>query len=474
MENRTKTVPYNNDAEMYVLGSILLENEVINQVIGKLLPEDFYNEQNATIFKAMLTLANNEQKIEIVSVTEQLVRDKVANKEEYKRYLVELLDMIPSVSSVDLYINVVEEKAIERKILSNMQTLSDDILTSKYDFNTILDKAEDIILKVIKKRRTSEFMSIAEAAKKVYEQIEGFVGNKTDLTGLNTGYQNLNKATLGFQNGDLMILAARPSVGKSSFAINLALNIAEFNNDKHVAIFSLEMSIEQLMMRIFSCKSNVELSKIRSGQLSSDDLLLLSLAKEEVSKLNLHFDESSNTNIADIRAKCRQLKQANQLDFIIIDYLQLVTASDVRGNRQEEVSKISRQLKTLARELEVPILALSQLSRSIETREDKRPVLADLRESGSIEQDADVVMFLYKRTDVEEQQLSLNENKEEMPKDKKDEKGYEEIVLSIAKNRQGPIDYIDYHFYGALSHFTEQKEKKPIIFKKKTRSLKTN
>ena len=254
MENRTKSVPYNNDAEMYVLGSILLENNVINQMIGKLTADDFYNPQNATIFKAMMSLFNNSIKIETVSVTEQLIRDKVSNIDDYKTYLVDLLDMIPSISSVNLYINIVEEKAIERKILANMQELSSDILTSKYDFNAILDKAEDIILKVIKKRRTSDFMTIAEAAKVVYEQIEGYVGNKSDLTGLNTGYPNLNKATLGFQKGDLMILAARPSVGKSSYAINLALNIANMNKDKHIALFSLEMSIEQLMMRILVIK----------------------------------------------------------------------------------------------------------------------------------------------------------------------------------------------------------------------------
>lgn len=279
MENRIKSVPYNNDAEMYVLGSILLENNVINQIVGKLTADDFYNPQNATIFKAMMSLFNNSVKIETVSVTEQLIRDKVSNIDDYKTYLVDLLDMIPSISSVNLYINIVEEKAIERKILANMQELSSDILTSKYDFNAILDKAEDIILKVIKKRRTSDFMTIAEAAKVVYEQIEGYVGNNSDLTGLNTGYPNLNKATLGFQKGDLMILAARPSVGKSSYAINLALNIANMNKDKHIALFSLEMSIEQLMMRIFSYQANIELSNIRSGHLASDELLLLSIGK---------------------------------------------------------------------------------------------------------------------------------------------------------------------------------------------------
>lgn len=463
----SRSVPYNHDAEMYVIGSVLLENNIMNSLVGKLTPEDFYNPQNAAIFRAMLTLHQQSEKIESISVLEQLKRNKIANLDEYKKYLVELLDMIPSTSSVGLYIDVVEEKAVERKILAHMQELSTDILASKYDFNTILDRAEDTILKVIKKRRTSEFVTIAEAAKRVYEQIEGYVGNKSDLTGLNTGYPHLNHATLGLQKGDLMILAARPSVGKSAYAINLALNVATHNNNKpHVALFSLEMSIEQLMMRIYSYKAHIPLGKIRSGKLSSEELLLLGIAREDLSKMNLHFDESSSTNIADIRSKCRQLKQANQLDFVIIDYLQLVTSSDVRGNRQEEVSKISRQLKTLARDLEIPILALSQLSRGIETRDDKRPVLADLRESGSIEQDADLVMFLYRRSDVED-----NEEEDGMQEGlkKEDDKAYREIVLSIAKNRQGPLDNIDYHFYGDYSNYSEQREKKPVIIKRRKR-----
>lgn len=465
---RSRSVPYNNDAEMYVIGSVLIENNIMNSLVGKLSPEDFYNPKNSAIFKAMVTLHHQSEKIESVSVLEQLKRDKIANLDEYKNYLIELLDIIPSTSSVGLYIDVVEEKSVERKILANMQELSTDILASRYDFNTILDRAEDTILKVIKKRRTSEFVTIAEAAKKVYDQIEGYVGNKSDLTGLNTGYPHLNHATLGLQKGDLMILAARPSVGKSAYAINLALNVATYNNKPHVALFSLEMSIEQLMMRIYSYQAHIELGKIRSGKLSSEELLLLGIAREDLSKLNLHFDESSSTNIADIRSKCRQLKQANQLDFVIIDYLQLVTSSDSRGNRQEEVSKISRQLKTLARDLEIPILALSQLSRGIETRDDKRPVLADLRESGSIEQDADVVMFLYRRSDVEDNDED-SDNQDGLKKE--DDKAYREIVLSIAKNRQGPLDNIDYRFYGDYSKYNEQREKKPVIIKKRKRGI---
>ncbi len=467
MENRTKSVPYNNDAEMYVLGSILLENNIMNQVSGKLEADYFYNQQNSIIFKTMKKLFDNDQKIETVSVLEQLARDNISNLEDYKKYLIELLDMIPSTASVDLYVEVVEEKAIERILLTDLQELSNDILFSKYDFNKLLDNAEDIITEVIKKRRASKFVSIKQAAEEVYEQIEKFVDNKSDVTGLDTGYANLNKLTLGFQKGELIILAARPAVGKSAFAINLGLNVAEaMNRSKHVALFSLEMSIEQLMMRIFSYKTNIPLGNIKSGNLGNEDLILLQVAKQELGKYHLHFDENSSTNIADIRTKCRQLKQSDQLDFVIIDYLQLITSGDTRGNRQEEVSKISRQLKTLARELGIPVLALSQLSRGIETREDKRPVLADLRESGSIEQDADLVMFLYRRDDVEDR----SDEDGTVVTNPKDKKPYLEVVLDIQKNRQGKTDYVDYHFYGDYSRFSEQKEKKPIITKKRRRA----
>ena len=466
MEEQVRSVPYNNDAEMYVLGSVLLENNVMNQLLGKLFPEDFYNPQNKAIYQAMLTLFNNSEKIESVSVVEQLVRDKVANAEDYKRYLIELIDLIPSTSSVNLYIDIIEEKSVQRKLLQNMQEISQDILASRHDFNTILDKTEDVVLNVIKKRRKSEFVSLAEASKKVYEIIEGYVGNKSDLIGLNTGYPYLNQSTLGFQKGDLMILAARPAVGKSAYAINLALNVAQLNKEKHVAFFSLEMSIEQLMMRIFSYKASIEMKKIRKGDLSSEDLLMLSLAKQELSKLNLHFDENASSNIADIRAKCRQLKNAGHLDFVVIDYLQLITVANSKGNRQEEVSKISRQLKQLALELQVPILALSQLSRGIEGREDKRPSLADLRESGSIEQDADLVMFLYRRSDVEGEETSEDGAK-------KEEKAYLDVVLEIGKNRQGERGHADYHFYGAFSKFSEQKETRPVVPKKKARQART-
>ncbi|MBE6131041.1 MAG: replicative DNA helicase [Erysipelotrichaceae bacterium] len=470
-----RSVPFNTEAEVYVLGSIFIDNKIIDGLIGKLADTDFYEPRHVMIYRAMVNLRNNGNQIDVLSVVEELKRLNYNDVPNISNYLVEIIDSVPSIASVKLYIEIVEEKAIERKLLHKMQGLSDDILNHRYELNDMLDKVESNIMEVIKLRRTSEFMTLTEAAEEVFEKINSYVGKDQEIIGLDTGYPNLNKATLGFQKGDLMILAARPAVGKSSYAINLALQVAK-NNDAHVAFFSLEMSIEQLMMRIYSYQAGVDLGKIRSGNLNNDELLLLSLAKEDLAKQNLYFDVSPSSNIADIRTKCRQLKNAGKLDFVVIDYLQLITVENSRGNRQEEVSKISRQLKTLAQELQVPILALSQLSRGVEDRENKTPQLADLRESGSIEQDADIVFFIYRRKDVEDQDVAdqLNEKlkEEQLQRESKSKKEMLEVIISIAKNRQGPLQDFDYHFYGHLCRFTEQKEfRKPIGKRKKAQGM---
>ena len=470
-----RSVPFNTEAEIYVLGSIFIDNKIIDGLIGKLVDEDFYEPRHVMIYRAMVNLRNNGNVIDVLSVVEELKRLNYSDANNISNYLVEIIDSVPSTASVKLYIDIVEEKAIERRLLHRMQDLSDDILNHKYNLDEMLDKVEDRIMEVVKYRRTSEFMTLAAAADNVYEKINSFIGNKKDIIGLNTGYPNLNKATLGFQKGDLMILAARPAVGKSTYAINLALQVAKTNN-AHVAFFSLEMSIEQLLMRIYAYQAGIDLSKIRSGNLTSDDILLLSLAKEDLSKLNLYFDVSPSSNISDIRTKCRQLHQAGKLDFVVIDYLQLITVENSRGNRQEEVSKISRQLKMLAQELNVPILALSQLSRNTEGRENKTPQLSDLRESGSIEQDADIVYFIYRRSDVEDQDIAdqLNDKlkEEQLQRENKTKKEMIEVIISIAKNRQGPLQDFDYHFYGHLCRFTEQKEfRKPVGKRRRSQGM---
>lgn len=462
--NNNRSVPYNSEAEIYVLGSAFIDNRLISGYIGKLTENDFYDERNKLIYRAMCNLFNREQKVEIITVTEELKRLGANVDENFRLYLLDLIDAVPSTSITNLYLSIVEEKSLERKLLQDMQDLSDDILYSRLDFNAILDKTEDNIINTIKKRRTSSVMGIDKASDIVYQQIQKFTDRKGNLTGLDTGYPKLNKLTLGLQKGNLVILAARPSVGKSAFAINLAIQASRINN-AHVALFSLEMSIEELLIRMYSYQAEIDVQSIRSGNLSSEDMVLLGLARQDLSKLHIYFSEDVSSNIADIRTKCRQLKNEGKLDCVIIDYLQLITTVNSRGNRAEEVSMISRSLKTLARELEVPVIALSQLSRLIEGRENKIPNLADLRESGSIEQDADIVMFLFRRSDVEDELTSENEESTPSVNNRKSE--LVEIVLSVAKNRQGPCDYIDYHFYGSYCRFNEQKLTKKIIAKSK-------
>lgn len=452
-----RQVPFNHDAELYVLGSIIIDNSIINSVIGKINPQDFYDENHRAIYQAMISLFKEETKIEILSIIEELRRQKLNLSVDPKEYLLEIIDSVPSTLTTPLYIDIILEKAVERELLRNLREISDDILTGNLVFNKLLDKTEDRLQTIIKKRRTSKFLPIAKAANEAYYQIERFTGNKSHVTGLSTGFERLDKATLGFQKGDLIILAARPSVGKSAFALNLAVNACK-NSDAHIAFFSLEMSIEQLMMRLFSYQSYLAMSKIRKGHLTERELIILGHARNDLELLNLYFDESNSSDIYEIRAKCRELKQTNQLDLIIIDYLQLVTGSK-KFNRQEEVADISRNLKILAKELNVPIIALSQLSRQVETRDEKRPVLSDLRESGSIEQDADIVMFLYRPEEAKKKKNVVLDQKVEEQREaigRPDNLTKEiTIELIISKNRQGSLRDIFFNFNPEESRFKE-------------------
>ncbi len=443
---------YNNSAERYVLGSILIDNNVLNGVSGKLDIRDFYNEDNRKVYEAMLNLFKRESSVELLLVVDELKRLNLTLTIDSKEFLLGLADEVPTTASTDLYVNLVKDKAIERELHRVFNELNSDILSNKLEFNDLLDKTEDVVLDLIKKRRTSELLTIEKAAARVYETIEKYNNEYGEVKGIPTGYPALDRATLGLQRGDLIILAARPSVGKSAFALNLAINACRASNIS-AAFFSLEMSIEQLMMRLFSYEGAIPMSKIQKGELSDQDMIILGRARQKLSSYNLYFDESNSSNIYDIRSKCRQLKQSGHLDLVIIDYLQLITG-DGKGSRQEEVAAISRALKILAKELEVPVIALSQLSRSVETREDKRPVLSDLRESGSIEQDADIVMFLYRH---EEKKAEGGDEEVVEASSLGPDTAEKQIELIIAKNRQGSLNDIRYNFFPAECRFREVK-----------------
>lgn len=460
---RERTVPFSNEAEMFVLGSVFMDSTIMADVSSKVYETDFHDPRHKNIYGAIYSLYKAQKEINYITVLEELRKKNLLEASGSKEYLTELIEVAPSTANVDIYLDIIKEKAVERELLTTLKDLSDKILTGELDYNELIDKTEDSVLAVTKKRKTSDFLTIDKAAQQIYEKIEENIKQGKAVTGLDLGYSRLNGATLGFQKGDLIILAARPSVGKSTFALNLALNACKSNN-AHVAFFSLEMSIEQIIMRLFSYIGNIPLTQIRNGRLNIKEVQTLSISKQILGKYNLYLDESNATDINEIKAKSRKLKQEGKLDFIIVDYLQLISNRTSRGNRQEEVSQISRELKILAKELEVPVLALSQLSRNVENRDDKRPILADLRESGSIEQDADMVIFLYREDEKKTKKGAKEDLDEEVKKELEeaikgpvDENFIEQINLFIAKNRQGVTTVIEYSFQKNECKFFELK-----------------
>ncbi len=464
--------PSNLDAEVYVLGSVILDNTIMASLRGKLKPTDFFLAVHRRIYEVMETLDRAGNVIDTVTIQEYYEVKGFGTKESILDTLLKIIDQVPSTAYIDTYTDIVLEKSIERVLLQNINKLKTNIINNKLSYNELLDEAENELYEVIKNRKTSDTVTIGEAADEYYEEIIKRSEHKGTLTGLDTGLPILNKLTNGLQPGEFIILAARPAVGKTAFALNLAKNCAGING-KNVAFFSLEMSVGQMMQRMFCMTTMIEADKVRTGNLSSDEKITLGVARQELQNLNIFFDESGSNTIGDIRAKCRQLNQSHGLDLVIIDYLQLINTTN--KVRHEGVSEISRSLKQLARELKIPVIALSQLSRSIETREDKRPVLADLRESGSIEQDADIVMFLFKRSDIEEEVQSVfdGETAEFKQKPEEDE-NIKKIILKVEKNRQGQLGHIDLDFYSSQSYFTQSRLQQEIYKKKKTKKSKNN
>lgn len=429
-----KRMPHSIDAEKSVLGSVFLDPRVFQRVKDKLVPEDFYDEKNKFIFEAFTRLDNDDAKIDYTTVSNSLASHKRMNQVG-TQYLSDIVDFTPYVTNIDEYVTIVKDLSVKRTFITLCSTLYQKGFDESVSTTDYMDRAEEEMLKVIRHRRAGDMMTIAEVMKLVKEQAEE-ASKPGQGTGLMTGFTGIDSRTNGFQPEEFIILAARPSVGKSAFAVNLAYNIAKSPGNPGVAMFSLEMANKQLGERFLSCASQVDSFRIRTGRLNSTDWTLINTASEQISKYNIFFDDASSASVKEIRAKARKLKEEGRLDFIIIDYLQLIAESGRPGaNRQEGVADISRNLKVMARELKVPVLALSQLSRDLEKKE-REPVLADLRESGSLEQDADMVMFIY---NIDDQSGS----------------GHDFVEVHLAKNRQGSIGKIQFRFDKRYSTFNE-------------------
>ncbi len=392
-----RVMPNNLEAEQSVLGACFLSKQALQKACDILNPEYFYDERNGKVFSAMQDLVNEKVPIDLTTITGKLKKDNKLSEVGGVEYLTELVNFVPTASNIDYYINNVEESFVVRNLI---QTAT-DIATSGYqnddDVNTLLDEAERKILS-IKKRQSGEFRSIKEVLSKTQANLEKLYESKGEITGLASGFYEIDKLTSGFHENEFIIIAARPAMGKTAFALNLATNIATSTN-KAVALFNLEMDAEQLATRMLSSLGQVEGHKLRTGKLLNDDWNRIYEAISQIENTNIFIDDNvGNLTVGEIKAKCRRLANSDEgLGIVIIDYLQLLSGGKNYGsNRQQEVSDISRSLKTLAMELHVPIIALAQLSRAVEGREDKRPLMSDLRESGSIEQDADIVSFLYR------------------------------------------------------------------------------
>ncbi|WP_420066742.1 replicative DNA helicase [Sporosarcina ureae] len=431
-----RTPPHNNEAEQSVLGAIFLEPQALITASEILLPEDFYRIAHKKIFETMLVLNDRGQPVDLVTIAEEL---KVKNELEDVggiSYITELANAVPTAANIVYYANIVDEKALLRRLIRVATDIVEDGYTREDEVEALLGEAEKKMMEVSNRKNAGDFRHIKDVLVETYDNIELLHTRKGDVTGIPTGFRDLDKITAGFQRNDLIIVAARPSVGKTAFALNVAQNVAT-KAGENVAIFSLEMGAEQLVMRMLCAEGNIDAQVLRTGTLEADDWRKLTMAMGTLSNAGIFIDDSPGLRVNEIRSKCRRLQQEHGLGMVMIDYMQLIMGSG-RGsdNRQQEVSEISRSLKALARELKIPVVALSQLSRGVEQRQDKRPMMSDLRESGSIEQDADIVSFLY-REDYYDKETEMQNM----------------IEIIIAKQRNGPTGTVTLAFAKEYNKF---------------------
>ncbi|AGY80789.1 MULTISPECIES: replicative DNA helicase [Carnobacterium] len=445
--------PQSIEAEQAVLGSIFLDPETVVGALEFIESKDFYRRGHQLIFQSMLELNNHNEAIDIVTVTNALESKNQLEDIGGMAYLAELAVAVPTAANMEYYAKIVEQKAILRNLIHT----ATDIVTKGYEegdeLASILDEAERSILEVSERRNRSGFLAISDVLNSSIAQIDQLYQNNEEITGLPTGYQALDKMTAGLQKEELIILAARPAVGKTAFALNIAQNIGT-KTDETVAIFSLEMGAESLVNRMLCAEGSIDAGHLRTGTLSEEEWQSLIVAMGSLSKANIYIDDTPGIRIAEIRAKCRRLKQEKgNLGLVLIDYLQLIEGTG-RESRQQEVSEISRQLKKLAKELKVPVIALSQLSRGVEQRQDKRPVLSDIRESGSIEQDADIVAFLYRDDYYDREDGEDDDDHESAGEDNV-------IEVIIEKNRSGARGTVkllfikEYNKFSSLSYYPD-------------------
>ena len=437
-----KIMPQAIEIEQCVLGAMFLSDQAVKKCVENLTPDVFFLDAHRKIFEVMQNLSEQNIMIDAPLVIAELEKRGILDSVGGTEYLTVILNSVISSSNIDEHIKIVNEKAILRRLIDVSSSIIDNAYDGDTELSDVLENAETKILNVVKTRKGSEFKSIQDVLNRTVEQINRIVDNKGEVTGLSTGFTDLDKLTTGFHPHELIIIAARPAMGKTAFALNLATNIAQ-STTKTVALFNMEMGAEQLAMRMIAAEGELDLGKLKRGELDKNDFNKIDEAVARLGNTNLVIDDTSGMTIGEIKAKCRRLASSeNGLGIVIIDYLTLIMGSaKYQGNRQQEVSEISRSLKTMAMELDIPVVALAQLSRNVEQRDDKRPMLSDLRESGSIEQDADIVAFLYR-----DDYYQLKKGQEETSDISQSE-------FIVAKHRSGPTDTINLLFKRNISKF---------------------
>lgn len=431
-----KIPPHDIEAEQAVIGSMLTDKDAVISAIETLKEEDFYREDHKAIYSAILSLYAKSEPIDIITVKAELIENGNFERVGGLEYLASLPERVPTTSNVEKYIKIVDEKAMLRSLINSANELVALGYDETEDVDRIMDMAEKKIFDLSQKKNSKGYTSIKDVLVESFAKLEELYNQKGKLSGTPTGFADLDLRTSGLHDSDLIIVAARPAMGKSAFAINIATNVA-LQAGKGVAIFNLEMSKEQVGNRILCSEAMVDSNKIRTGQVEDDDWVKLASTLGRLSEAPIYIDDTAGISIMEIRAKCRKLKIEKDIGLVVIDYLQLIQGSGNRNSsREQEISEISRSLKILAKELNIPVIALSQLSRGVEKRDDKRPMLSDLRESGAIEQDADIVIFLY-RDDY------YNEDSEK--------KNVAEVIL--AKHRGGSTGTVDLAWLPSYTKF---------------------
>ena len=435
-----RPLPHNLEAERSILGAVLLDNHALNAAVERLRTDDFFLPQHRHIFERMVGLAERQQAIDTITLMEDLARRGELEAAGGVPYLSQLADGLPRVTNVDHYARIVKEKAVLRNLIHSASAIQEQALAAGDDADVILDRAESQIFQLAEDRVKAGLIGVKDLVKEGFERLEKIFSEGRRITGLATGYANLDNETAGLQASELVILAARPSMGKTALALNIAENVA-LRRREPVAIFSLEMSKESLLLRLLSSQARVDAHKFRTGHLNRNDWTKLTASLAELGEAPIWIDDSASSTVLEMGAKARRLKRDRGLSLVIVDYIQLVvpTLNRRSSNRQEEVSSISRGLKALAKELKVPVLALSQLTRAPE-REERKPQLADLRESGAIEQDADMVLFInrpnFYKTDIADEERAKAE-------------------LIIAKQRNGPTGSLNFVFLSRHTRFEQ-------------------